>query len=143
MDKNISTSTIFLTGRVLIKNLDLIDIWDNRIVINVINKINFYVNDDIPTKIFLVKDLCIFIYWIAGFRCPAFQARINRQRNFRNSNRSSHLQVFLEISVLKNCEKFTGKQLCQSLLNKSAGLRHANLLKNLCHMCFLANFNKS
>ena len=39
-------------------------------------------------------------------------------------------EVFYEKSVLRNCAKFMGKQLCQSLFfNKIAGLRPATSLK--------------
>ena len=40
----------------------------------------------------------------------------------RLQNRSSRLEVFCKEGVLRNFVKFTGKQLCQSLLfNKAAG----------------------
>ena len=49
-----------------------------------------------------------------------------------------------EKGTLRNCAKFPGKHLCQSLFfNKVAGLRPATLLKNsLWHRCFPANFAK-
>ena len=58
--------------------------------------------------------------------------------------RSSHQMCSIEIGVLKNFTKFTGKHLCQSLfLNKVAGLRPATLLKKrLWHRCFPVNFAK-
>ena len=57
--------------------------------------------------------------------------------------RSSHWRCSVKIGVLKNFPKSTGKCLCQSLLNKVAGLRSATLLKKrLWHRCFLMNFAK-
>ena len=45
----------------------------------------------------------------------------------------------MEIGVLKNFAKFTGKQLCQSLfLNKITG----HFLKNLWHRCIPVNLAK-
>ena len=50
------------------------------------------------------------------------------------NDRSSHLRCSVKKDVLRNCAKFTGKHLCQSLfLNKVAGLR-------LWHRCFPVNF---
>ena len=44
--------------------------------------------------------------------------------------KNSRPEVFCKKGVLRNFAKFTGKQLCQSLLfNKVAGLRPATLLK--------------
>ena len=58
--------------------------------------------------------------------------------------RSSRLEVFCRRGVLRNLEKITGKQLCQSLLfNKVAGLRTVNLLKKrFWYKCFPVNFLK-
>ena len=55
---------------------------------------------------------------------------------------SSRPEEFCKKGILKNFAKFTGKQLCQSLLfNKAAGLKPAILLKRkLWHRCFLMNF---
>ena len=58
------------------------------------------------------------------------------------SSRSSRPEVFCKKGVLKNFAKFTGKQLCQTLLfNKVTGLRPATLLKKrLWRRCFPVNF---
>ena len=58
--------------------------------------------------------------------------------------RSSRLEVFCRKGALRNFEKFTGKQLCHSLLfNKVAGLRTVTLLKKrFWYRCFPANFSK-
>ena len=60
------------------------------------------------------------------------------------SIRSSCMEVFCKKGVLKNLEKFTGKQLCWSLFfNKVAGLMSVTLLKkSLKHWCFPVNFAK-
>ena len=52
--------------------------------------------------------------------------------------------MFCKKVGFKYFARFTGKQLCQSLLvNKVAGLRSATLLKKrLWHWCFPANFAK-
>ena len=52
--------------------------------------------------------------------------------------------MFCEKGVLRNFAKFTGKNLCQSLLfSRVAGLRLVTLLKKrLWHMCFPVNFTK-
>ena len=57
---------------------------------------------------------------------------------------SSHRKCSIEICVLENFTKFTGKHLCQSLFfNKVAGLRLSTLLKKrLWHKCFTVNFVK-
>ena len=68
-----------------------------------------------------------------------------RKRRFSFlSCRSSRLEVFCKIGVLRNFVKFTGKHLCQSLFfNRLAGLRPATLLKKrLWHRCFPVNFTK-
>ena len=50
--------------------------------------------------------------------------------------RSSHQRCAIEIGVLKNFTKFSGKHLCQSLFfNKVAGLRPATLLKKRLLSC--------
>ena len=58
--------------------------------------------------------------------------------------RSSRLEVFCRKDVLRNFEKFTGKQLCQSLFfNKVVGLRTVTLLKKrFWYRCFRVNFSK-
>ena len=58
--------------------------------------------------------------------------------------RSSHWRCSVKISVLKNFEKFTEKNLCRNFLfNKIATLRPATLLKKrLQHSCFPVNFAK-
>ena len=57
-------------------------------------------------------------------------------------SRSSCPEVFCKKGVLRNSEKFTEKDLCQSLfLNKVTGFRPANLFKKkLLHTCFPVNF---
>ena len=59
-------------------------------------------------------------------------------------NGSSHQRCSVEIGVLRNFEKFTGKYLCQRFFfNKVAGLRPTTLLKkSLWHRCFPVNFPK-
>ena len=59
--------------------------------------------------------------------------------------RSSRPRVFCKIGVLKYFSKFTGKNLCQSVVfSKVAGLKPATLLKKrLWHRCFPVNFEKS
>ena len=55
-------------------------------------------------------------------------------------HRSSRLQMFFRIGVLKNFGNFTGKHLCRSpLFNKVAGLKVSNS-KRLQHMCFPVKF---
>ena len=58
--------------------------------------------------------------------------------------RSSCSDVFCKKGVLENFTKFTGEQLCQSLLfNKVAGLMPTILFKKrLWHRCFLLNCTK-
>ena len=54
---------------------------------------------------------------------------------------SSRPEVYCKKGVLRNFEKFTGKQLRQNLFNKVAGLRPATLLKKrLWHRRFPVNF---
>ena len=57
-------------------------------------------------------------------------------------SRSSYPEVFCKKGVLRNSEKSTEKDLCQSLfLNKVTGFRPANLFKKrLLHTCFPVNF---
>ena len=57
-------------------------------------------------------------------------------------NRSSHLEVFCQRSVLKDVAKFTGKHLRQNLFfNKVTVLRSATLVrKRPWHRCFPMNF---
>ena len=51
--------------------------------------------------------------------------------------------MFCKICVLKNFVKFTGKQLCQSLLfNKLAGLRPVTLLKKRLWQMFSCEFRE-
>ena len=51
--------------------------------------------------------------------------------------------MFCKICVLKNFVKFTGKQLCQSLLfNKVAGLRPVTLLKKRLWQMFSCEFRE-
>ena len=59
-------------------------------------------------------------------------------------SRNSHQRCSVEIGLLKNFTKFTGKHLGQSLFfNKFASLRSATLLKKrLWHRCFPVNFVK-
>ena len=90
-----------------------------------------------------------------GFRVP-WKQRLNLcswrgrrpRRNLVKSliprGRSSHRRCSIEIGVLRNFTKFTGKHLCQSLsFNKVADLRPATLLKKrLWHRCFPVNFVK-
>ena len=53
------------------------------------------------------------------------------------STRSSRLQMFFKIGVLKDVSIFTEKHLCRSLFNKLAGLQLWILLKKrLQHRCF-------
>ena len=55
--------------------------------------------------------------------------------------RSSRPEVFCKKGVLRNCAKFTGKHLCQSLFFNRP--RPATLLKQrLWHSCFPVNFAK-
>ena len=65
-------------------------------------------------------------------------------RAFVPITRSSHQKCSIEIVVLKNFTKFTGKQLCQSLFfNNVADLRPAILLKRrFWHRCFPVSFVK-
>ena len=59
-------------------------------------------------------------------------------------HRSSLPEIFCKKGVLRNCGKFPGKHLCQSIFfNKVAGLRPATLLiKRLCHRRFPVSFMK-
>ena len=63
---------------------------------------------------------------------------------YRKIIRSSHRRCSMEICILKNFTKFTGKHLLQNLFfNKVAGLRPVTLLKKrLWYSCFLVNFAK-
>ena len=55
--------------------------------------------------------------------------------------RTSHQRCFVEIGILKNFPKFTGKHLRQSLFcNKIAGLRSATLLKETLAQAFSYEF---
>ena len=58
--------------------------------------------------------------------------------------RGGHLRCSIKKIILKNFTRFTGKQMCWSLLfNKVSGQRLKTLLKKrLQHRCFLANFAK-
>ena len=57
--------------------------------------------------------------------------------------RSSRLQIFFKIGVLKNFAIFTGKHLCLCLFNKVAGLKSCNFIKKrLQHRCFPVNIVK-
>ena len=58
--------------------------------------------------------------------------------------RTSHRRCSLRKGVLRNLEKFTGKNLCQSLFfYEVAGLRPVTLLKKkLWHRCYPVNFAK-
>ena len=60
------------------------------------------------------------------------------------NTRRSRSDLFCKERALKNCTKYTGKHLCQSLFcNDVAGLSHENLLKNrLWNRCFFVNFAK-
>ena len=53
-------------------------------------------------------------------------------------DRNSHGRSSVRKGVFRNCAKFTGKHLCQSLFFRSATL----LKKRLWHRCFPANFAK-
>ena len=61
-----------------------------------------------------------------------------------SSTRSNHQRCSIQIGVLRNFTKFTGKHLCQSLFfNKVTGPRPATLLKKrLWHKCFPVKFTK-
>ena len=63
---------------------------------------------------------------------------------FRSSSRSSLPEVFYKNGVYRNFAKFTGKNLCQSLIfNKVAGIRPATLLKKRpWHRFYPVNFAK-
>ena len=61
-----------------------------------------------------------------------------------SKHRGSHQRCSVEIGVLRNFVKFTGKHLSQRLFfNKVAGPRPLTLLKkSLWHRCFPVNFTK-
>ena len=63
---------------------------------------------------------------------------------FLYTSRSSRLQMFFKIGVLKNCANFTGKHLCWSLfLKNSCSLKACNfIIKRLQHRCFTVRFTK-
>ena len=63
---------------------------------------------------------------------------------FLYTSRSSRLQMFFKIGVLKNCANFTGKHLCWSLfLKNSCSLKACNfIIKRLQHRCFPVRFTK-
>ena len=63
------------------------------------------------------------------------------QRSCVANNRSSHRRCFVKKkSVLRNFAKFKGKQVCQRLFNKVAGLRPATLLKESLAQVFFCEF---
>ena len=66
------------------------------------------------------------------------EIKLKQNKQFRNS----HRRCSLRNGILRNCAKFTGKHLCQSLFfNKVAGLRPL-FKKRLWHRCFPVNFTK-
>ena len=65
---------------------------------------------------------------------------------FLYTSRSSRLQMFFKIGVLKSFSNFTGKHLCWSLFLKNCRLKNCSFItKRLQHRCFpvkFANFFK-
>ena len=60
---------------------------------------------------------------------------------FLYTSKSSRLQMFFKIGVLKSFANFTGKHLCWSLFKKTFRLKVFNfILKRLQHRCFSVNF---
>ena len=88
--------------------------------------------------------LPLIVAYMPVWLCTDFDVLILWFSFLRKTKRSSHLEVFYKIGVLKNFEKLTGKHLCRSLFsNKVAALTPASLLKQrLQHRCFLVNFAK-
>ena len=85
-------------------------------------------------KIFPTMD--VFVGVLREFSEQLFNRQIN-------SGRSSRPEMFCKKGVLRNFAKFTGKQLCQSLLFNKAADRACNFIKKrLWHRCFPVNFAK-
>ena len=62
---------------------------------------------------------------------------------FLYNSRSSHLQMFFKIVILKSFANFTGKHLCWSLFFKNVQAQGLQLyLKRLQHRCFPVRFTK-
>ena len=88
--------------------------------------------------------LPLIVGYMPAWLCNDFDVLILWFSFFRKTKRSSHLQVFYKIGVLKIFAKLTGKHLSRSLFfSKVTGLTPAFLLKQrLQHRCFLVNFAK-
>ena len=76
--------------------------------------------------------------------CAVLSCNLGLCKHLSCSYRSSHQKCSIEVGVLKNLTKFTGKKLCQSFFfNKAAGLRPATIFKKrFWHRYFPLNFVK-
>ena len=80
---------------------------------------------------------------ITSYFCPANIAKCLRTSFLQNTSRSSRLQMFFKIGVLKSFVNFTGKRLCWNLFLKNLQAEGLQLhKKRLQHRCFPAKFAK-
>ena len=82
-------------------------------------------------------NLGLFYFHVTNYM-TMFGYAVSLSLSFYVISTSSHRRCSVQIGVLKNFIKFTGKHLCQSLFfNKVAGFL---LKKRLWHRCFPVNF---
>ena len=75
---------------------------------------------------------------------PVNIAKFLRTAFLKNTSRSSRLQMFFKIGVLRSVANFTGKHLCSSLFLKNFQAGGLQLRKKrLQHSCFPVKFAKS
>ena len=80
---------------------------------------------------------------ITSYFCPVNIAKFLRTAFLQRTFRSSRLQMFFKIGVLKSFANFTGKYLCRSLFLKNLQAEDLQLhKKRLQHSCFLVKFSK-
>ena len=81
---------------------------------------------------------------ITSYFRPVNIAKFLRTAFLKNTSRSSRLQMFFKIGVLRSVANFTGKHLCSSLFLKNFQAGGLQLhKKRLQHSCFPVKFAKS